>query len=53
MHELAHLLVAGHDATFWAWVERYPQAERARGYLSGWSAAAQVQPPPGQETDDD
>jgi len=47
VHELAHLLEAGHDKGFWAWVDRYPRAERAKGYLSGWSAAAQLEPPPG------
>ena len=41
VHELAHLIEPGHDAAFWAWVDRYPQAERAKGYLLGWSAAAQ------------
>lgn len=46
VHELAHLLEPGHDAKFWAWVDRYPQAERAKGYLIGWSAAAKVEPPP-------
>jgi predicted metal-dependent hydrolase len=46
VHELAHLLVAGHDAEFWSWVNRYPQAERAKGYLLGWSAAARLDPPP-------
>jgi predicted metal-dependent hydrolase len=40
VHELAHLLVAGHGAQFWAWVQRYPRTERARGYLEGLSAAA-------------
>lgn len=45
VHELAHLLEPGHDAKFWSWVERYPRAERARGYLLGWSAAAEVEPP--------
>ena len=35
VHELAHLLEPGHDARFWAWVDRYPQAERAKGYLLG------------------
>jgi predicted metal-dependent hydrolase len=35
VHELAHLLVPGHDRDFWAWVERYPRTERARGYLEG------------------
>ena len=46
VHELAHLLEPGHDASFWAWVDRYPQAERAKGYLIGWSAAAKLEPPP-------
>ena len=46
VHELAHLLESGHDAKFWAWVDRYPQAERAKGYLIGWSAAAKLEPPP-------
>ncbi|MFI5270049.1 MAG: M48 family metallopeptidase, partial [Chloroflexota bacterium] len=32
-HELAHLLHAGHGARFWDVVNRYPLAERARGYL--------------------
>jgi predicted metal-dependent hydrolase len=47
IHELAHLLEIGHDAAFWAWVDRYPQAERAKGYLIGWSTAARLEPPPG------
>ena len=51
VHELAHLLEPGHDARFWAWVERYPQAERARGYLLGWSAAADLPLPPGYAGD--
>jgi len=51
IHELAHLLEAGHDANFWAWVDRYPQAEKAKGYLLGWSAAAKLEPPPGDEVD--
>jgi predicted metal-dependent hydrolase len=40
VHELAHLIVAGHGERFWAWVRRFPQAERARGYLEGVEAAA-------------
>ena len=42
IHELAHLLEPGHDAAFWSWVDRYPHAERAKGYLLGWSAAART-----------
>ena len=49
VHELAHLLEPGHDAAFWGWVDHYPHAERAKGYLLGWSAAAHIQPPPGEE----
>ncbi|MFW6775659.1 M48 family metallopeptidase [Nocardioides sp. CPCC 205120] len=52
VHELAHLLVPGHDADFWAWVAHYPHAERAKGYLLGYSAAGRLEPPPGEEPDD-
>ncbi|MEV7431494.1 MULTISPECIES: M48 family metallopeptidase [unclassified Nocardioides] len=51
VHELAHLIEPGHDARFWAWVDRYPQSERAKGYLLGWSAAARLDPPPGEVVD--
>ena len=33
VHELAHLLVADHGPAFHALVDRYPLAERARGFL--------------------
>lgn len=33
IHELAHLSRDRHDAAFWALVNRYPKAERARGFL--------------------
>jgi hypothetical protein len=42
LHELAHLLEPGHGPRFWALVQRYPRTERARGYLDGVSAAAQL-----------
>jgi predicted metal-dependent hydrolase len=53
VHELAHLLEHGHDEKFWAWVDRYPRSERARGYLLGWSAAAKVDPPSSETEDED
>jgi predicted metal-dependent hydrolase len=49
VHELAHLLEPGHDKAFWGWVDHYPHAERAKGYLLGWSAAARIEPPPSDE----
>ena len=49
VHELAHLLEAGHTREFWAWVDNYPKAEKAMGYLQGYSSAAHLEPPPGPE----
>ncbi len=40
VHELVHLLEADHGPRFWREVARYPEAERARGFLEGWVAGA-------------
>jgi len=53
VHELAHLLVPGHGADFWALVEHYPRTERARGYLEGVSATAGLGLSDDDERDDD
>jgi predicted metal-dependent hydrolase len=42
VHELAHLIEVGHTPTFWKWVDRYPKAERAKGFLEGVAAASQL-----------
>jgi hypothetical protein len=43
LHELTHLLVHGHGEEFWAWVARYPQTERARGFLDGYATAVHLE----------
>jgi predicted metal-dependent hydrolase len=35
LHELAHLIEPSHSQRFWRWVDHYPKAERAKGYLEG------------------
>ena len=35
LHELAHLIEAGHGADFWALVTPFPDHERATAYLEG------------------
>ena len=49
LHELAHLLEAGHGERFWKLLEAYPRTERARGYLEGLAAARDL---PASEEDD-
>lgn len=51
VHELAHLLEHGHNDSFWGWVDRFPHAEKAKGYLLGYSSGARLEPPPDSETD--
>lgn len=49
LHELTHLLHAGHGPEFWAELEAYPRTERARGFLEGWSFAERAP----EDADDD
>jgi hypothetical protein len=42
VHELAHLIESGHTPAFWAWVDRYPKAERAKGFLEGVACASHL-----------
>ncbi len=51
LHELAHLLVPGHGATFWALLAPYEHTERARGFLEGVSATAGLEI--GSDVDDE
>lgn len=44
VHELAHLVEHGHGPRFWEFVERYPLADRARGFLDGVAHAAGMPP---------
>jgi predicted metal-dependent hydrolase len=43
VHELAHLRHPGHGPAFWRLVDRYPKAERARGYLMAKSGDTEVE----------
>lgn len=47
VHELAHLHVRGHNTIFWQFVNRYPLAERARGFLIARGLEASDLPGPG------
>ena len=42
LHELAHLLEPSHNQRFWHWVDKYPRAERAKGFLEGVASAANL-----------
>ncbi len=43
LHELAHLLEPRHSAGFWRMVDRYPKAERAKGFLEGVALTAHLE----------
>ena len=52
VHELAHLLEAGHTEAFWRMVDRYPKAERAKGFLEGVESVGRLAPQTPLESDD-
>ena len=52
VHELVHLFEPGHGEEFWTSVRRFPRAERARGYLEGIAAAAQLDMEPDEVSGD-
>ena len=49
LHELAHLIEPSHNKRFWHWVDRFPKAERAKGYLEGVAHAAALDLAPCEE----
>lgn len=51
LHELAHLLVAGHGPDFWALLAGYPHLERARGFLDGVTYATGTERSDADDTD--
>ena len=52
VHELVHLIEPHHNEEFWSWVAHFPHAEKAKGYLLGWSEAAKLLPPPSEQVTD-
>lgn len=44
LHELAHLVHPDHSPAFWALVDAYPRAERAKGYLQGVASVEPLDP---------
>lgn len=54
VHELAHLLEPDHSDGFQALIARFPDADRARGFLAGVAhAQAGAPPPPGESSPPD
>ena len=51
VHELAHLHVSGHTAAFHRLVDRFPETDRARGYLAGYEAGLVAAARPAPEVD--
>jgi predicted metal-dependent hydrolase len=53
VHELAHLIEYGHGPRFHALVDAFPKAERARGYLLGFSAGSGERDPGSDDAEPD
>jgi predicted metal-dependent hydrolase len=51
LHELAHLIEPSHNPRFWTLLQAYPRLERARGYLEGVAAAAELDMEPMGDSD--
>jgi predicted metal-dependent hydrolase len=41
VHELIHLLIADHSEAFYELMNKYPEQEKAKAYLDGFSHAQQ------------
>lgn len=52
-HELVHLTEPGHGRRFQALLAEYPLAERAEGFLRGWSAAQGLPQASGLDDDEE
>jgi predicted metal-dependent hydrolase len=52
LHELAHLVEPSHNKRFWHWVDQFPRAERAKGYLEGVAHAAALDLQPCEDVAD-
>ena len=43
LHEIIHLIELHHNAHFYAYMDRYPELERAKAYLAGYTHAARAE----------